>query len=259
MHPLDDFSVSEQACGGATVGVDVRAKLILGLAGILAVVMSTRVALPLVVLAGCAAWLVATRAPLGVALHRLAGPLGLAIVVGLARTFLTGTTPLASFDLGPLHLVATREGLVEGTQLACRVLGSLAVILVLCRSTSAEQMFAALRWARMPQAWLEIAMLMYRYIFVFFEQAASVVSAQKVRLGYGGLRASIRSLGSLAGVVILRSFDQAEKTYEAMLARGFHGNWPVPRLAPMPGRQAWLTGIGVGLVAMVYLLTERWP
>ena len=50
-----------------------------------------------------------------------------------------------------------------------------------------------------------------------------------------------------------------QKTYEAMLARGFHGCWSVPRLPAMPGRQKLLAAVGVGLIALAYLVVERWP
>ena len=120
-------------------------------------------------------------------------------------------------------------------------------------------MLAALRWASVPHTWIEIAMLMYRYLHILFEQAASVVSAQSVRLGYSGLRRSFQSLGSLAGMVILRSLDQAEKSHEAMMARGYRGRLPLPACRRCRG------GKGVACVGRdrslprPISLAERWP
>ena len=86
------------------------------------------------------------------------------------------------------------------------------------------------------------------------------MSAQKVRLGYSGLRRSLRSMGSLAGIVMLRSLDQAEKTHEAMVARGYRGFLPLPALA---GLAAASMGHRlcrrVTLIAAAYFLAERWP
>ena len=87
------------------------------------------------------------------------------------QTFMTGTTPLASIDLGFWRLTATREGFSGGALIASRVLGSLGIVMLLCQGTPAAEMFAALRWARVPRTWIEIAVLMYRYLHVFFEQA----------------------------------------------------------------------------------------
>jgi cobalt/nickel transport system permease protein len=190
---------------------------------------------------------------------RLAAPLGLALLVGVARAFLTGATPLAQIDLGPLHLVATREGAAAGLLIGCRVLASVAVVLAGCHDTSAEELFAALGWARVPRLWLEIAILMHRYVFVFLAEAECVLAAQRVRLGYAGTRAALRSLGSLAGIVILRCLEQAEKTYQAMRARGFDGTWPLAGLPVMPARQKRLAAVCAALVAAFYLLAERLP
>jgi cobalt/nickel transport system permease protein len=122
-----------------------------------------------------------------------------------------------------------------------------------------RELAAALRWAKVPATWLEIALLMYRYLYIFFEQAVCVVSAQRVRLGYSNLPRSAESLGRLAGIVILRSFDQAERSHEAMMARGYRGFLPLPRLPSLPRRQ-WAIACGAAaLISAAYFLAERWP
>ena len=171
---------------------DVRTRVIVTLAAMLAVVMSSRPWLPLAVFAVCAGYWIVARESLRFALGRLAGPLGLAGLVWLWRALTTGGTPVCSLDLGPWRLIATREGLLGGALIASRVLGSVSVFIILCNTTPAHRLESVLRWARMPRTWLEIAMLMHRYIFILLEQALSVVSAQKLRLGYGSLRRARR-------------------------------------------------------------------
>ncbi len=256
MHRLDELSAWAD-CGSGRC--DVRIKLIVALATVLAIVMSTRLVLPLIVLVGALVWLAVSGVPARAWLCRLAGPLGLAAVIGLAQTLTTGTTPLATFELGPWQLTATSEGMEEGALIASRILGSVGAIMALCLGTPAPELFAALRWARLPPTWLEVAMLMYRYIFLLFEQAVSVVAAQKARLGYGTLHRSIHSLGSLAGIVLLRSLDQAGRTCEAMLARGYHGCLPAPSLPGLTRRQLAATFASLALITLVFFLAERWP
>jgi cobalt/nickel transport system permease protein len=127
------------------------------------------------------------------------------------------------------------------------------------QAAPAAEIFAALRWARVPRTWIEIAVLMYRYLHVFLEQSTCVASAQRVRLGYSNLRRSFQSLGSLAGMVVLRSLDQAEKSHEAMTARGYQGHLPLPVLPRLPWRQGAVALSGVVVIAAVYVLAERWP
>lgn len=259
MHALDGLSPLVRTPGDSSACTDARSRLIVALVVLLAVVMSTRMWLPVIVLAGCMVWLVALRASLRCVLCRLAAPLGLAAIIATVRTFSTGVTPIASFDLGPFHLTATHEGAVEGSLIGCRVLAAVAVVLVLSLTTSAEAILAALHWVRMPKTWIEIASLMYRYLFVFFDEAGRVVAAQRVRLGYSRWRSGLHCLGSLAGGVVLRSLDQADRTYEAMQARGFDGSLPLPTLPAMHRRQVFLTTALVATVVVAYLLAERWP
>lgn len=200
-----------------------------------------------------------TATPVRTLVCRLTGPLALAGLVCLVQTFMTGSTPWGSVELGPLRLTASREGFRAGVLVASRVLGSLGIVMFLCQGTAADELFAALVWARVPRTWIEIALLMYRYLHVLFAQAACVVAAQKVRLGYSGLRHSLRTAGNLAGIVVVRSLDQAERSHEAMLARGYEGVLPVPALPRMARWQLAVAATGVAVVLATYLLAERWP
>jgi cobalt/nickel transport system permease protein len=250
------------ARGSATRGrlwdaCDVRVRFVVGLTAVVAVVMSTRLWFGLAALVCCLIVATATRAPFTVLARRLVGPLLLAIFIGLVRAFSSGSTPLCSVDLGPWRLTAYGEGLRDGLLIACRVLGSFGIVMVLCQGTPALEIFAAMRWAKVPRTWLEVAILMYRYLYVLFEQAMSVTAAQKVRLGYATWRRSVHSLGNLAGIVILRSLDQTEKSHEAMVARGYQGRLPLPSLPPLPALQKAAAVVGVALVATAFLLAER--
>jgi cobalt/nickel transport system permease protein len=238
---------------------DVRVRLLLALGAILAVLLSTRAWFGLLVAACCVAGLKAFRLPARPILSWLAAPLALATVMGLLQTFATGHTPLFSCDLGPWHLVATREGLGSGAILAGRVLGTVSLVMTACTGIATTELFHALRWARVSQTWIEIAILMHRYILILFEQAVSVVSAQKVRLGYSSVRQSFRSMGSLAGIVMLRSLDQAEKSHGAMIARGYQGTLPLPTMAPLSKRQWAFTGGGLLLIGLAYVFAQRCP
>jgi cobalt/nickel transport system permease protein len=238
---------------------DIRVRLVLALGAILAVLLSTRAWFGLLVAAACVAGLRSLRLPLRPIVTWLAGPLALAAAMCVLQAFAIGHTPLFCLNLGPWHLVATREGLASGALLAGRVLGSVSLVMTACMGIAAAELFDALRWARVSRTWIEIAILMHRYILILFEQAVSVVSAQKVRLGYSRVRQSFRSLGSLAGMVMLRSLDQAEKSHEAMVARGYQGTLRLPSLCPLSKRQWAAVGGGLLLIAVAFVFVERCP
>jgi cobalt/nickel transport system permease protein len=237
---------------------DVRTRVIVALAAMVAVVLSTRPWLPVAVFALCAGYWLAARESIRFALGRLAPPLGLAGLIWLWRALSTGGTPVWSMDLGPWRLTATHEGLLAGALIASRVLGSVSVFVILCNTTPAHRIESVLRWARFPRTWLEIAMLMQRYIFILLEQALSVVSAQKLRLGYRSFGRALGSMANLAGIVILRSLDQAEKSHQAMVARSYAGTLPIPSLPALPGHQRRIVAASVAILAVAYVLAERW-
>ncbi len=258
-HVLELLSIARTPGRSRLARLDVRVKLIAAAAAILANLFSTRAALPLATLAVCLGILAAFRAPLRATIYRLTAPLAVVALVCLLRAVMTGATPLATLPLGPWRLVVSREGLLAGAQIAARALGSLAAIVVLCTFTQAHEIFAGLRWARFPRTWIEIALLMARSIFTLLEQAVSVLAAQKARLGHATYRRSLESLGSLAGIVMLRSLDQAGRTHEAMVARGYQGSLPLPELPPLARRDLALAAAAVTLIALAFLLAERWP
>ena len=260
MHHLSELHASPPPSqGNLLAGCDIRLRLIVALAAIVAVLMSTRPWFPLAAATACVLGLKVSGVPLGKVVSRLAGPLALAAVLWMLQMFATGHTSLFAFGVGPWQIVATTEGFARGVLLAARVLDSVAIVMTACMGTPTPELFAALRWARMPRTAIEIAALMYRYIFILFQQAVSVVSAQRVRLGYGNLRQSLRSLGNLAGIVMLRSLDQAEKSHEAMVARGYQGTLPLPGLRPLTKRQWAFAGGGSMFLVLAYLFVERGP
>jgi energy-coupling factor transporter transmembrane protein EcfT len=65
-------------------------------------------------------------------------------------------------------------------------------------------------------------------------------------------------MSNLAGIVMLRSLDQAEKSHQAMVARGYTGTLPIPSLPAMPSRQRRIACAGVAILAVAFVLAERW-
>jgi cobalt/nickel transport system permease protein len=239
--------------------MDPRPKMVIAFTLIAAVVLSKQAIFPLLVFVSCTAAMLRLGMPVKLVVLRLMGPMGIVLVLVVLQAFLTGATPIASFPLAGYLLVATEEGLMRGLLLGSRVLGAVSVMLLLSSVTPAYKIFGALRWFRVPEAWVEIALLVYRYIFVLLDQTADIAAAQRVRLGYSTVGRSLSSAGVLAGTVVTRSMDQAMRTYEAMTLRGYQGRLP---MGPLPRMQAvgfWsMLTIPPAIVA-VYLILEWWP
>ena len=239
--------------------VDARTKLIVALGTLCAVVFSKTPMFPLAVMLLCLAATIAVGVPKRLVALRLAAPLGIASVLLVLQSIMVGATPLWTLSALGAKATITREGLLGGLLLATRVLGGVSVMLLLSSVTPAHRIFRAMRALGAPQGWVEIAMLMYRYTFVLLDLTAEVTAAQKVRLGYAGLRSGLSSAGVLGGTVILRAMDQAVCTNQAMRVRGYNGNIPLGPMPPLMRRDCWIMNVcGVLVIGLFYAMEVLW-
>ncbi len=216
--------------------IDPRVKLVIALAALVGVVTAERIVLPLFVFGICLATIVALRIPAKLAAARLAAPLSIVAVLVVIQTFVTGTTPIFTITLGGWQFMAKAEGLRQGALLGSRVLGAVSVVFLLSIVTPAHRIFQALLWFRISRNWLEIAILMYRYIFVLMDRVSDLASAQRLRLGYTTRGRALRSFTALAGATIIHSLEQSQRTHDAMRLRGYRGTMPFGPL-PLLGRR----------------------
>jgi cobalt/nickel transport system permease protein len=201
----------------------------------------------------------ALRIPLRLLLMRLGAPMGVVAVLVVLQSFTVQGTPFFSTSILGWRVVASWEGLYRGLVLGARVLASVSVIVLLSSATPAHKIFHALRCFGLPEAWVEIALLMYRYTFALVDQACDVAAAQRVRLGYSTVRRSLSSAGVLAGTVLTRSIDQAMRTHEAMTLRGYDGKILFCALPGMGRTDRLLVWLGPLAALLVFVPCEWWP
>lgn len=106
--------------------------------------------------------------------------------------------------------------------------GSLTVsaVVLLLASTGMDKIAAALRMLYVPRIFVLQLLLTYRYISLLAEEAGRLLRAHALRTpGNKGVAPS--AWGSLAGGLLLRSFDRAQRVYQAMCLRGFRGDYNV--------------------------------
>lgn len=126
--------------------------------------------------------------------------------------------------LGPLHL--SEHGLVTGLAIVFRCLAIGALALVLVGTAPIHHTFAAAHRLKLPGLLVLIALLAYRYAFLLGDELRCLRTALRVR----GFRPTMsrhgyRTLGHVAGAVLVRGADRAERVAEAMRCRGFDGRF----------------------------------
>jgi cobalt/nickel transport system permease protein len=235
--------------------IDARVKLVVVLTLLLMVISSKEISFPLVIATGCFLICLMMKVPPRVILLRTAEPLVLAAMVLLLKFLFTGNAAMFSFSIFGIELTGHRDGLIDGIKIAGRILGGVSLVVVLGFSTPFSELMAGLSWMKVPKQFIEIMMFAYRYIFVFLEDGFTIYNAQKNRLGYTGIKNGLKSFGTLTGSLVLRSFEQSQKTSEAMAQRGYTGDMPLLKNRPFRASELALAAMFIIIMGSIWMIT----
>jgi len=101
---------------------------------------------------------------------------------------------------------------------------TVAAALLLIATTGMDQLASAMRMLRIPRLFVLQLLLTWRYIAVLMEEVNRTLRAYSLRAPeQKGVRRHV--WGTLAGQILLRTFDRAERVYQAMSIRGFTGEY----------------------------------
>ena len=228
--------------------IDGRVKLFLTLSGLMAAVSTKSWEVPFSF--GTVSLLLLLIA--GVSVHILAQRLRpifyIATLIGVTQIFLWGQTPWFEWNLGFIHWVGYKEGLEQGLLLAARVFGGMSVMFLLTLTTSVQEWVSALAWFRVPLSIVEIMTLAYSSLFVLLEELQRLQKAQRMRLGYNTWWQTVKSTGTVGGILFMRVFDKSQRLWQAMLCRGYDGNIRVSYERSLTHRDGLLAILGFGAI-----------
>lgn len=115
-------------------------------------------------------------------------------------------------------------GWISFSVLAVKCILMVLAALTLIATTGINGIAEALRQLRVPKIFTLQLLLTYRYISVLAEEAGSIWNSYALRApGQKGIRSG--AWGPLAGQLLLRTFDRAQRVYYAMELRGFKGEY----------------------------------
>lgn len=120
-------------------------------------------------------------------------------------------------------LVVTAAAQVRARLVMARALGAVSCLYFLSTSTTMPEILSVLRRAHVPSVMTELAVFIYRYIFVLLSVYQSMRDAAASRLGYSGFARSIRTTGALYGNLLASSFRRAGACFDAMESRCYDG------------------------------------
>jgi cobalt/nickel transport system permease protein len=197
------------------------------LAGIVLLVVAVAV---LQTLAAASAALVAAlllvitaRLPARWLLTRVAA-VGLFLVVLAVWLPFTLNGPGSVWHLGPVRL--SEYGLRMAALLCAKALAIVLLVVVLLTTAPLDATLKAAHALRAPALLVQLLALTYRYLFVLAGELARLRIALRVR-GYKNRanRHSYQTVGHVAGTLLVRSYERAERVAHAMRCRGFDGRF----------------------------------
>ena len=123
-------------------------------------------------------------------------------------------------------------------------------VFILIATTPFSSLMRELRRMHVPQIFITLIEMIYRYIGVLIDEAGSMSIAYKLRSVISkGI--AMKDMGSFAGQLVLRSFDRGERVYAAMVCRGFGGEFPEHQPVLMNARD--ITTLSVLCAAFILL------
>ena len=154
-------------------------------------------------------------------LSLLSLPAVFVLLSGLALVWDAGTSADAVVSFG--WFVITEAGQRTARLVIARALGAVSCLFFLSLSTPMPEILSVLRRLHVPKVVIELAVLIYRYLFVLLSVYGNMNHAAASRLGYDGVRRSIRTTGQVYGNLLASSLRRAGAYLDAMESRCYDG------------------------------------
>lgn len=193
-----------------------------------------------------------TKLPWSFLRHRLEFPGFFILFLVIFLPFVAGETILASF--GPFDI--RQEGLAQAAVVAVRFFCILTLAIVVFGTDSFINSIKAMRALYFPDILADMVLLTYRYLFEISTYFQTMRTAARMR----GFRtefslASLTTLTSLLGHMLVRSYEQSERVYKAMVLRGY-GGVPVKQQLYSATQSDTLKLVGAIAVAVSFWIAQ---
>lgn len=143
--------------------------------------------------------------------------------ISIFQPFIRGETII--FQIFGLHIY--QEGLLFGLTLFLKFLVSVTSVVFLSSTTPMHEVICAGRRLGLPGIISTLLGLMVRYIFIMYDVLESTLKAQKSRC-FNGKNLTYKQIlnifGYSVGALFIRAYEQGERTYLAMVSRGYSEN-----------------------------------
>lgn len=129
-------------------------------------------------------------------------------------------TPI--WSAGPITF--SEDGLAYALLITIRAVAAITLVLTLLGTQRFETTLKALSLLRVPGVVIQMLFFTYRYIYVMIDEFLSIWSAMRAK-GYSFRpnRYGLSIIGNLVGMLLVESYERAERVYRGMEAKGYRG------------------------------------
>jgi cobalt/nickel transport system permease protein len=171
--------------------------------------------------------------------------------------------PLAEWHVGMLTFSPTDAGVLHFISILIRSWLSVQMAILLVAVTEFPDVVHALSHLRVPSIITTIIAFLYRYLFVLTDEVMRLLRARQARSAAvpgsrsgGNVWWRGRVAGNMAGQLFLRSYERSDRIYNAMLSRGYKGQWMAMHAEGIQ-TQDWLIGSLAMLSLILVQITGR--
>jgi len=167
-----------------------------------------------------AALLLASRLPVRFILARVKVIGVFVIPILILMPFTVPGTPV--FSLGPL--VASAEGISFAVLVTIRSVAAVLLVVTMLGTQRFDTTIKVLALLRVPDIIIQMLLFTYRYIYVMIDEFLRIWSSMRAK-GYAFRfsRHGLSMIGNLIGMLLIKSYERAERVYQAMIAKGYTG------------------------------------
>jgi cobalt/nickel transport system permease protein len=151
---------------------------------------------------------------------------------------------------GHLSIGLDWNGLPFAGALLLRSVAAMSCLAFIGWTTPLMELIPVFERMGIPTVLIDLALMIYRFLFVTATTLTEMRRAQSWRLGRADYRSRMRALSMLASGLFLRCVQRARRLEDGIESRGYQGRlWVLaPRRAASPGLIAGIVALQVGLL-----------
>ncbi|WP_373899756.1 cobalt ECF transporter T component CbiQ [Haloimpatiens sp. FM7315] len=132
---------------------------------------------------------------------------------------------LYSVKISSTYFGVTKESIEITRLIFFRAMASVSATYFIALTIPMNELIIVFKAFRLPKVFIELMVLIYRFIFIFLEECKEIYNAEEMRFGYMGLRNSYKSLSLLIVCLFVRVMIKYEDLTISLESKLYDGEF----------------------------------